>query len=155
MPPLLVSVHKESFDFFFFLRSTFVVQRRCRYLIPARSRPAWMELWPICGRCPCLWQGLGTKWCLRSLPFVNVFQKYLPCKLPKVLNQALWQYMIPIARTGELPPTSGNTAPSALIHHVRNPAVLLKHLWCAANSLVWNKKIHYAQYCLLVMGQNC
>lgn len=97
-------------------------------------------LWPTCGRCPRPWQGLGTKWCLRSLPF-DVFQKYLSCKLPKVLNQALWQHVIPTARTDEFPPTSGSAAPSALIHHVWNPAVLLKHLWCAANSLVWNKKI--------------
>lgn len=144
MPPLLVSVHKESFDFFFLFEIYICCPEKMQIPHPCKVKAS------LDGALTNMWKmslpmaGVGTKWCLRSLPFVDVFQKYLPCKLPKVLNQAFWQYMIPIARTEELPPTSGNTAPSALIHHIRNPAVLLKHLWCAANSLVWNKKIHYA-----------
>lgn len=39
-------------------------------LLWKRSRPRWLGLWASCSpeRCPCPWQGAGTRWSIRSVP---------------------------------------------------------------------------------------
>ena len=52
------------------------------------SRPGWMELWATWsgGRCPCSWQGGGTRWSLRSLPTQTILWFYDLLVFTAVLN---------------------------------------------------------------------
>ena len=56
------------------------------------SRPGWMGLWAIwSSRCPCLQQGAGTRWSLRSLPTQTIlwFWDSMKCPAQGVLEGQL------------------------------------------------------------------
>jgi len=44
-----------------------------------KARCSRMELWATWsrGRCPCSWQGVGTRWSLRFLPTLTILWFYL------------------------------------------------------------------------------
>ena len=64
------------------------------------SRPGWVELWATwsSGRCPCSWQGGGTRWSLRSFPTQTMLWFYA----------MLWSWLAPgkVCKAGSKPETS-------------------------------------------------